>query len=193
MSLGTARPLAAIRHGELVLISAGTSPRDQDRQPARGTPTHHRGARHRRPLRRQRPVPRLRERPAGLPRGALSLSYTSPSRPIVSLDDLSSLECALIGATATTKAIIASKGNSLRALPDDDLAAAVETIRAFADADLNVASAAERMHVHPNTVRYRLQQIATKTGSRPTHLRRPGRPASASSRSPTATGRPNAG
>jgi hypothetical protein len=69
------------------------------------------------------------------PAAALSLSYTSASRPIVSLDDLSSLECALIGATATTEAIIASKGNNLRALPDDDLAAAVETIRAFADAD----------------------------------------------------------
>jgi DNA-binding PucR family transcriptional regulator len=95
---------------------------------------------------------------------ALSLSYTSPSRPIVSLDDLSTLECALIGATATTKSIIASKGINIRALRGDDLATAVETIRAFADADLNVTKAAERMHVHPNTVRYRLDQIATKTG-----------------------------
>ena len=94
---------------------------------------------------------------------ALSLSYTSPGRPIVSLDDLSSLECALIGATATTKAIIASKANNLRA-SSDDLMTAVETIRAFADADLNVANAAKRMDVHPNTVRYRLAQIATKTG-----------------------------
>jgi DNA-binding PucR family transcriptional regulator len=95
------------------------------------------------------------------------LSYTSATRPIVSLDDLSSLECAVIGATATTKAVIASKGMCLRALSDDDLAAAVETIRAFSNADLNVAKAAERMHVHPNTVRYRLQQIATKTGHDP--------------------------
>jgi sugar diacid utilization regulator len=98
---------------------------------------------------------------------ALSLSYTSPSRPVVSLDDLSSLECALIGATATTKAIIAAKGNSLRALSDEDLAVSIETIRAFADADLNVAGAAQRIHVHPNTVRYRLQQIATKTAHDP--------------------------
>jgi DNA-binding PucR family transcriptional regulator len=63
--------------------------------------------------------------------------------------------------------MIASKGNSLRALPDEDLAAAVETIRAFSTADLNVAKAAEQLHVHPNTVRYRLQQIATKTGYDP--------------------------
>jgi sugar diacid utilization regulator len=98
---------------------------------------------------------------------ALSLSYTSAGRPIVSLDELSALECALIGATATTKAIVASKGSNLRALPDEDLAMAVETIRAFSTADLNVARAAEQMHVHPNTVRYRLQQIAARTGYDP--------------------------
>jgi sugar diacid utilization regulator len=97
----------------------------------------------------------------------LSLSYTSPSRPIVSLDDLSSLECALIGATATTKAVIASKASNLRVLPDDELAMAVETIRAFSDADLNVARTAQLLCVHPNTVRYRLQQIAARTGHDP--------------------------
>ena len=43
----------------------------------------------------------------------------------------------------------------------------METIRAFSSADLNVARAAEQMHVHPNTVRYRLRQIATRTGHDP--------------------------
>jgi DNA-binding PucR family transcriptional regulator len=100
----------------------------------------------------------------------LSLTYTSATRPIVSLYELSSLECAVIGATATTKAAIASKGNGLRALPPDDLATSVETIRAFFNANLNVAKAAEQMHVHPNTVRYRLQQIATRTGHDPRTL-----------------------
>jgi sugar diacid utilization regulator len=95
------------------------------------------------------------------------LSYTSPGRPIISLEDLSSLECALIGANATTKAVIASKANGLRALPDGDLAVAITTIRSFADADLNIARTAAQMHVHPNTVRYRLQQIAAKTGHDP--------------------------
>jgi hypothetical protein len=167
MSLGTVRPLATIRHGELVLISAGTSPRAR-LESLRAT--------------RQRTI---EERNVDVHYGvsvpsqgfasvqqayreaALSLSYTSATRPIVSLDELSALECALIGATATTKATIASKGNTLRALPDEDLAAAVETIRAFSTADLNVARAAEQMHVHPNTVRYRLQQIAIKTAYDP--------------------------
>jgi hypothetical protein len=167
MSLGTVRPLATIRHGELVLISAGTSPRAR-LESLRAT--------------RQRTI---EERNVDVHYGvsvpsqgfasvqqayreaALSLSYTSATRPIVSLDELSALECALIGATATTKALIASKGNDLRELPDEDRAAAVQTIRAFSDADLNVAKAAEQMHVHPNTVRYRLQQIAAKTGHDP--------------------------
>jgi hypothetical protein len=167
MSLGAVRPLATIRHGELVLISGGTSPRagiaslraarertieehDVDLRYGVGVPSQG-----------------FASVQQAYREAALSLSYTSATRPIVSLDDLSSLECAVIGATATTKAVIASKGNGLRALSDDDVTTAVATIRAFSNADLNVAKAAEQMHVHPNTVRYRLQQIATKTGHDP--------------------------
>jgi hypothetical protein len=167
MSIGTVRPLATIRHGELVVISSGTSPR------AKTASLH---AERRRTMEEHGidvrygvsvPSQGFASVEQAYREAALSLSYTSASRPIVSLDELSALECALIGATATTKAMIASKGTSLRALLDDELAAAVETIRAFAAADLNVAGAAERMHVHPNTVRYRLQQIAIRTGYDP--------------------------
>ena len=159
--------LATIRHGELVVIFAGTSPRARI--------ASLRAARQRTIEEHNIDVRYGVSVPSGgfasvqqaYREAALALSYTSPGRPIVALDELSALECALIGATAATKAIIASKGNNLRALSDDDLAAAVETIRAFATADLNVAKSAEQMHVHPNTVRYRLQQIATKTGHDP--------------------------
>jgi PucR C-terminal helix-turn-helix domain/GGDEF-like domain len=167
MSLGTIRPLTTIRHGELVLISAGTSPSAKiarlraARQ--RTIDEHHIDVRYGVSV----PSQGLASVQQAYREATLSLSYTSASQPIVSLDDLSSLECALIGATASTKAVIASKGKGLRALSDDDLSAAVETIRAFSNADLNVAKAAEQMHVHPNTVRYRLQQIATKTGHDP--------------------------
>jgi antitoxin (DNA-binding transcriptional repressor) of toxin-antitoxin stability system len=167
MSLGTSRPLAAIRHGELVLITGATSPRAKitSLRAARLHTLEAHGI-------------DVRYGVGILSRGfatvqqayreaALSLSYTSASRPVVSLDELSALECALVGATAATKAIIASKGADLRALSDEELAAAVETIRAFSAADLNVAQAAEQMHVHPNTVRYRLQQIAARTGFDP--------------------------
>jgi hypothetical protein len=167
LSLGAVRPLATIRHGELVLISGGSSPRakiESLRAARRRTIEEHDTD-----VRYGVSVPSqgFASVQQAYREAALSLSYTSAARPIVSLDELSSLECALVGATATTKAIIASKGSALRALPEDDLAAAVETIRAFSTADLNVAKAAELMHVHPNTVRYRLHQIAARTGYDP--------------------------
>jgi DNA-binding PucR family transcriptional regulator len=98
---------------------------------------------------------------------SLAVAYTSAARPIASLDDLSSLECALVGADAPTRAIIASKGSDLLALPADELESATATIRAFAAADMNVADAAQVMHVHPNTVRYRLRRIAATSGHDP--------------------------
>jgi PucR C-terminal helix-turn-helix domain/GGDEF-like domain len=170
MSLGTVRPLATIRHGELVLISGGTSPSAKiaSLSAARGRIIEE----HKIDVRYGVSVPSqgFASVQQAYREAALSLSYTSAGRPVVSLDELSALECALIGATAATKAMIASKGNNLRALPDDELAVTVETIRAFSGADLNVAKAAEQMHVHPNTVRYRLQRIATKTGRDPRTL-----------------------
>ncbi len=167
MSLGTAKPLTAIRHGELILISAGTAPsaKTTSLRAARQRTVEEHGI----DVRYGISVPSLgfASVQQAYREATLSLSYASASRPIVSLDELSSLEFAVIGATATTRAVIGSKGSSLRALSRDDLAATVETIRAFSNADLNVAKAAEQIHVHPNTVRYRLQQIATKTGHDP--------------------------
>jgi DNA-binding PucR family transcriptional regulator len=70
------------------------------------------------------------------------------------------LECALVGADAATRAVIASKSRALQALapPDRDIAAI--TIRAFAGCDMNVARTAAQLYVHPNTVRHRLARIA---------------------------------
>ncbi|MEA2496842.1 MAG: hypothetical protein QOJ29_4753 [Thermoleophilaceae bacterium] len=167
MSPGPVKPLVTVRHGELVLVAPGTS--------ANIKLASLRAARERTIEQHNIDVRYGVSAPSrgfvsvqqAYREAALSLSYTSASRPVVSLTDLSALECALIGATATTKAIVASKGNELRALPDVEYMAAVATIRAFSEADLNVARAAELMHVHPNTVRYRLQQIAAKTGHDP--------------------------
>jgi DNA-binding PucR family transcriptional regulator len=46
----------------------------------------------------------------------------------------------------------------------------VATIRAFADADLNLRVAAERLHVHPNTAQYRLRRIQERTGRNPRRI-----------------------
>jgi hypothetical protein len=167
LSIGSVGPLATIRHGELVLIASGASPSaklagvraERERTVEEHGVDVHYGV--------SGPSHGLASVRQAYREATLSLSYTSPGRPIVSLGELSALECALIGATEITKTTIAAKGDHLRALPGDELAAAVETIRAFADADLNVARAAGQLHVHPNTVRYRLEQIATRTGYDP--------------------------
>jgi hypothetical protein len=167
MSIGRAKPLAAIRQGEIVLITpAGHETRrrtsltvargrnftehDVDihygvSSPAFGFPGVQRAYRE----------------------ATLSLSYSSSPRPIVALSDLSSLECALIGAGETTRTVIAAKGDALRGLPQEERTLTIDTVRAFAAADLNIARAAAAMHVHPNTVRYRLARIATTTGHDP--------------------------
>ena len=167
MSLGTVKPVVTIRHGEIVLMSPGTSAHTKlaSLHTARQRTLEEHGTDVRYGV--SAPSRGFISVQQAYREAVLALSYTSASRPVVSLADLSALECALIGATATTKAIVASKGNELRALGDAEHEAAVETIRAFAEADLNVAKAAEAMHVHPNTVRYRLQQIAAKTGHDP--------------------------
>jgi DNA-binding PucR family transcriptional regulator len=43
----------------------------------------------------------------------------------------------------------------------------VATVLAYAAADMNLAKAAERLHVHVNTARYRLSRIAERTGCEP--------------------------
>jgi PucR-like helix-turn-helix protein/diguanylate cyclase with GGDEF domain len=167
LALGTARPLVAIRHGEVILIAGGAS-------------AAHAAARlrmaHRRVLEEQAADVRFGVSVptagfAGVPRAyleaTLSLSYSTPARPIVSLADLSAFECALLGADASTRDVMASKGSALRALPDADRAAAIELVRAFSNADLNVSRAAHALGVHPNTVRYRLERVAATTGHDP--------------------------
>jgi len=44
------------------------------------------------------------------------------------------------------------------------------TIRAFADADLNMRVTAEQLHIHPNTAQYRLRRIQQRTGRNPRRI-----------------------
>ena len=57
--------------------------------------------------------------------------------------------------------------DAVRAFVEEDLAGGgsqIETLRAYADSDLNAKVAAERLHVHVNTAYYRLDRIAERTG-----------------------------
>jgi hypothetical protein len=167
MSVGRARPLIAIRQGEIVLITPAAAPTRSAasiraaRQQA--LDDHQTDIRY-----------GVSGRASGFPgiasayrEATLSLSYSSAARPVVALGDLSSLECALISADTTVKAMIMSKGGGLTALPSAELAMVKATVRAFAASDLNVNRAAAALYVHANTVRYRLGRIDETTGYDP--------------------------
>lgn len=167
MSVSRARPLIAIRHGEIVLITpvAAEARRAASIRAARQQALDD----HQTDIRYGVSGPA-----SGFPgiasayrEATLSLSYSSGARPVVALGDLSSLECALISSDATVKATIMSKGRGLAALPSDELAMVKSTVRAFAASDLNVNRAATALFVHANTVRYRLGRIAEATGYDP--------------------------
>jgi hypothetical protein len=165
--LGRGRPLATIRQGEVVLIAAGADPREA----AARLRMAHRRARDEHGLDLRCGVSAAPAGFAGVPRAyreaALTLSYTSVERPTVALADLSPLEAALTGADAATRTLIAGQGAALTAMPAEEQKLATVTIHAFAAADMNVARAATALHVHPNTVRYRLTRIADVTGHDP--------------------------
>ncbi len=101
----------------------------------------------------------------------LCLEWATPERPVVVLGDLSALETAMVGIDATARAVIAAKAEGLRALDPAARAAAINTVRAFAAADLNVARAAAALSIHQNTLRHRLERISDTTAHDPRGFR----------------------
>ena len=167
LALGKARPLVAVRHGEIVLITAGGA------GPQTAARLH---------MARRRSLEdhglEVRYGASTAPNGfsgvarayreaALTLSYSTATRPVVSLPDLSCLQAALLGSNTTTRQIIDFKGRALAALPNPEQAMTATTVTAFADADMNIARTAATLSVHPNTVRYRLARINETTGHDP--------------------------
>jgi len=92
-----------------------------------------------------------------------ALERTTAERPVVALGEMRPFEYVLASADAATARVIAAKGRRL--LDADRDGTVIETLLAYAAADLNVSEAARRLVVHPNTVRYRLRRISELTGS----------------------------
>src|SRR5258708_17662719 len=94
MSLGTKRPLVTIRHGELVLIMAGTSSHAKIASlrtaQQRTSEEHNIDARYGVSV----PSQGFANVQQAYREATLSLSYTSRSRPVASLHELSALQCA---------------------------------------------------------------------------------------------------
>jgi sugar diacid utilization regulator len=89
---------------------------------------------------------------------------------VVALPRLSPFEYLALKADETARRLVDPR---LRGFLAADLARGgvlVETTRAFADADLNLRLAAERLRVHPNTALYRLRKVEERTGRNPRRI-----------------------
>jgi hypothetical protein len=167
LAAGRARPLMPIRHGEIVVLASGAS--SGARLPSLRAARTVVADEHAIDVRFGVSMPAAGF--AGVRNAyreaVLALSHTTNARPIIPLDALSALESVLVGVSATARAVLAAQARELAALPGDDRAMILATVRALAASDLNVKRAAQQLHVHPNTVRYRQQRIAATTGHDP--------------------------
>jgi hypothetical protein len=104
---------------------------------------------------------------AGYEEAALAVSRASDRRPVVSLAALPALQHLLMGATGTTRGLLREKAGVLAAHKPDAMIALRQTLSGFADADMNITRAAAALHIHENTLRYRLRRIREQSGHDP--------------------------
>jgi hypothetical protein len=105
---------------------------------------------------------------AGLPdaygEASAAVERLRPDGGVLALDTLSAFDClAMFGRVVAWR----RTPPALRRFVAEDRAhgsVLITTLRAYADADFNVKTAAARLFVHPNTARYRLAKIEERTG-----------------------------
>lgn len=109
--------------------------------------------------------------PGGFEEAALALSRASAEHPVVSLHGLPVIQNLLLGATPTMRSLLAARARDINLDGRAALATMRQTLQAFADADMNVTRTARALHVHPNTLRYRLRRIEERSGRDPRTFR----------------------
>jgi hypothetical protein len=105
--------------------------------------------------------------PAAFDQAALAVSRASLTQPVVSLAELPVIQNLLLGATGTMRALLTSLAEDIDFEGRESAAGMRTTLHAYADASMNLTRAAEALHVHPNTLRYRLRRIEERSGRDP--------------------------
>lgn len=92
-----------------------------------------------------------------------ALRATSPGQPVIALTQTSAFQYLVVTAGPTVERVV---DPALLALltGSDDRAQLAETARAFLECDLSIKRTSERLFIHANTLRYRLEQIEEKAG-----------------------------
>lgn len=105
--------------------------------------------------------------PAAFDQAALAVSRASLAQPVVSLAELPVVQNLLLGATGTMRALLTSLAEDIDFEGRESAVGMRTTLHAYADASMNLTRAAEALHVHPNTLRYRLRRIEERSGRDP--------------------------
>jgi hypothetical protein len=102
--------------------------------------------------------------PAALREAAVALDFASVSERVVRFSELPIRRLLLHRAAGALKSALPPWITELASADVKAQGALIQTLRALADADLNVQQAARVLEVHPNTVYARLQRIDELTG-----------------------------
>jgi hypothetical protein len=105
--------------------------------------------------------------PAAFDQAALAVSRASTAQPVVSLAELPIVQNLLLGATPTMRDLLTSMAEEIDLDGRESAAGMRTTLRAYADQSMNLTRAAAALHVHPNTLRYRLGRIEERSGRDP--------------------------
>ncbi len=166
LATGHASPLVAVRTGVVVAVApAGGDPSIAARLTEAHDQLRERGVE----LFCGLSAPRsgLARVPAAFDQAVLAVSRASSAQPIVSLAELPVVQNLLLGATSTMRALLTGMAEDIDLDGRESAAGMRTTLHAFADASMNLTRAAETLHVHPNTLRYRLRRIEERSGRDP--------------------------
>jgi hypothetical protein len=104
---------------------------------------------------------------AAYEQASLAVSRATAERPVVSLAVMPAIQHLLTGATLTTRLHLLEKARTITSLRPAALTTMRHTLYGFARANMNVTRAAADLHIHENTLRYRLRNIKERTGHSP--------------------------
>jgi hypothetical protein len=94
----------------------------------------------------------------------IAMTAAVPGSAAITLFDRAPLAVAAASTPEVMRHVTGSVLGALAALPEAERAVLLDTLEAWRDCGGSASQAAERLFVHPNTVRHRLRRIAAATG-----------------------------
>ncbi len=105
--------------------------------------------------------------PTGLRQAKMALNQASVERRVLRFDELTLRQVALDTARDELRPVLPDWALALRAKDDDSGNVLSDTLRAYADASMNILKAAAVLSVHPNTIYARLDKVRDVSGLEP--------------------------